>query len=201
MGFGDVPFAGDVAYLKPARVRCHPSDNCRRELLDTLELCDELDEVSTDTGAESDGSAAPSLASVAYDDGMAPLQVDPWDAYEEFAADHTLDAPAVAGRAVRLVQQPSSSDEVNLADIVPSGSEDEGGSEAGRSDALPTGDNVFVPTMPTVSRHRNKHRDKCSRHRYFPWNAAVARPVGKAEIQRTPKAKAAMGKEMGTASG
>ena len=43
-----------------------------------------------------------------------------------------------------------------------------------------------IPSMPTVRERNSRHRDKCFKERLFPWNAAVARPVGKAEIARTP---------------
>ena len=53
----------------------------------------------------------------------------------------------------------------------------------------------LLPRCLQLMMEKSKHRDTCFRERLFPWNAAVARPVGKAAIARTPKAKAAMDKE------
>ena len=49
--------------------------------------------------------------------------------------------------------------------------------------------------MPCKRGFRRRHRHKLTRNRLFPFNAAVARPVGKAEIAKNPKAKESMDKE------
>jgi hypothetical protein len=46
-------------------------------------------------------------------------------------------------------------------------------------------------------KQREPHRTKVAAHRRFPFNALVARPVGKQEIANTPKAQDAMNAEWG----
>ena len=82
---GDEPPSGGGVTLLPADVRCYPSDMCRKELLSALEQFDELEDVSTDTGAGSDSCTSVATPGVqATADELAPLEVEPWGAYEEF---------------------------------------------------------------------------------------------------------------------
>ena len=54
-------------------------------------------------------------------------------------------------------------------------------------------DDDYVPFMP-IDPYKPKHRNKIQD--FEPWfNACVARPVAKKEIERTPKAQAALDKE------
>ena len=178
--------------------------------MNALEHSEVLDEVSTDTGYTSDAcSSVVSAPTVTIDDELAPAVVEPWDMYDEFALE--CDAvPSVAGHTTNVTDGvptcsatvtdddelnelgASDSDEGCPHSLVDSSSDEEGGRPK-RTCRLRT--SPSVPAMPTSKSRRRRHRDKCSKSEVFPWNAAVARPVGKAEIVKTPDAKRAMAKE------
>ena len=108
-------------------------------------------------------------ASLSGDD---PSDYPPWEYWEDLVSE--LETPVPAASAQTGVGCRTGSDR-----FVPEG--------AGEGP---------VPAMPVYpeSYPREPHRVK-NGGRIFPFNAAVARPVGKAEIARTPAAQAAMKKE------
>jgi len=112
-------------------------------------------------------------------------QEPPWECWERIAQEHAE------------LLKPSSNAAVAVA-----------GAKGSATTQLRDSDNDLVPAMPTIFDNKSndfkanfsdivdhhKHRTKVSRRR-FPFNALVARPVGKKEIERTPDAQAAMNSE------
>ena len=110
-------------------------------------------------------------------------QEPPWEHWERIAQDH---AESLKPSSIAAVAAP------NAEGIV--------------APQLRDDDDDLVPAMPTVNtlltnahdtdfvKVIDNHRVKVAPRR-FPFNALVARPVGKKEIESNPKAKAAMDKE------
>ena len=132
-----------------------------------MEQCEDIEDVSTDTGNGSDsGSSIASAPSIAVDDGLAPAEVEPGDLYDEFAMECDP-VPAVAGHTTRVLDGPSTSaDDIEMGDLVPSDSEDEARPpliDSDSEDDRPVRKSCLraassVPVMPTIKSRRRRQR-------------------------------------------